>query len=166
MHLSHTRYSDGVQRRMSLNTVLPSLKFAQVPKSMGQSGFAYGRKPGGSLNHVESRCPGIVPPTEVFWRKWLRPTHCMLFGSVAKFLQLISSTTAARPNSASSSALSFRRQPVCLFTFCSVMFLANWRSSSMSGRATVYYLFWAGMEVVTPPFPQDIEYNQTVDKYQ
>ena len=28
------------------------------------------------------------------------------------------------------------------------------------------YLFRAGMEVTVPPFPQDIQYNQTVDKYQ
>ena len=30
----------------------------------------------------------------------------------------------------------------------------------------VYYLFGTGMEVATPPFPQDIQYNQTVDEYQ
>ena len=30
----------------------------------------------------------------------------------------------------------------------------------------VYYLFRAMMKVTTPPFYQDIQCNQTVDKYQ
>jgi hypothetical protein len=30
----------------------------------------------------------------------------------------------------------------------------------------VNYFFRAGIEVAVPPFPQDIQYNQTVDEYQ
>ena len=30
----------------------------------------------------------------------------------------------------------------------------------------MYYFVWARMEVTTPPFLQDIQYHQTVDKYQ
>ena len=40
----------------------------------------------GSQKSVESRCPGIVPLTTAFWRRWLHPTLCMLSGSVVKFL--------------------------------------------------------------------------------
>ena len=59
---------------------------------MDLCGCECGQKLDCSQKSKESRCPWIVPLTAASWRRWLRPTPCVLSGCVAQFLYLISLT--------------------------------------------------------------------------
>ena len=169
MHLSHTRYSDGVQRRMSLDTVWPSLR----PKR--------------SVTKTVLRCRTARSAwdTATFSKRLrlgaLSRGNCFPHASASHLVSgrtrsqkdpyfwgpgQISGPSAVRPNSANSSARSLRRQPVWLFTFSSVMFPAHWRSSSMSGRTTVKCItsLGPGWKSLRPHFLR-ISSTTTVNEY-
>ena len=148
MHLSHTRYSDGVQRWTSLGTVLPSLwwkrsvtksvlRFRTARRALDAATFSR-RLRLGALS-LGSSLPLSSARRLVSGRT--RSQKEPYFWGPGQ----ISGPSAVRPNSASSSARSLRRQPVWLLTFSSVIFPAHWRSSSRSGRITVKCIISLGL---------------------
>jgi hypothetical protein len=139
MHLSHTRYSADLQRRMTLEIVAPSLwcrrsvtkvvlRFKTARKVL-KAATASKRLRFGALSlgrvllqfSANSRVVGRI-------RNQKDPYFC---GPGQ-----ISGPSACLPSSANSSALSLRRQPVWLLTFTRVNLPDHWRSSCKSGRMT------------------------------
>jgi hypothetical protein len=172
MHQSHTRYSASLHRRMILEIVAPSLwcrrsvtkivlDFLTARKVL-KATTASKRLLLGALSlgrfllqfSANSRAVGRT-----------RNQKDPYFWGAGQ----ISGLSACRPSSASSSARSLRRQPVWLLTFNRVKFPDYRRSSCRSGRITAKCTISLGlgrMEVIAPPFQQDIEDDQAINEYQ
>jgi hypothetical protein len=139
MHLSHTRYSAGLQRQMILEIVAPSswcrrivtkamLRFLTARKVL-EAATASKRLRLGALS-LGRGLLHFTADSQVVCRT--RSQKDPYFWGPGQ----ISGSSACRPSSACSSARSFRRQPVWLLILTSVTFPDHWRSSCRSGRIT------------------------------
>ena len=136
MHLSHILYSDGVQREITLDIVLPSTRSKRsATKTVVR--FRTARRTldpatSSKILRLGALSRGKVLPhsaVNLLISGRTRSQKDPYFWGPGQ----ISGPSAARPSSACSSARSFRRQPVWLLTLNGVIFPVHWRSSSMSG---------------------------------
>jgi hypothetical protein len=136
MHLSHIIYSDGMQRQITLDIVLPSSRSKRsVTKTVVR--FRTARRTLDPATFSKILRLGALSRGKVLPHSAVNLLICCRTRSQKDPYfwgpGQISGPSAVRPRSACSSARSFKRQPVWLLILNSVIFPVHWRSSSMSG---------------------------------